>query len=226
MGDVKGKQGALGLFPSGSWTVRQESREIRWSWISILLSQPHQSYGATKAPSFLLQCSPSFSGNSSSAPFHSPDPPLQSGIAPVLFSCLMKAPVFWIYDARAGGRLSGDTPRCVPCNAPRAGAPGPENGQSLGLESPSPTRAPSAPGVDPRREAASPHSTDRRRPLVRAPRPPGARSPRRLTWHVDLPALLVRELAPVPLARGDAWLLHQKRAGHLQYLLARRGSLP
>lgn len=95
----------------------------------------------------------------------------------------------------------------------------------FGIPFPHP-RAPSAPGVDPWRESASPRATDRRRPLVRAPRPPGARSPGRLTWHVDLPALLVRELAPVSLARGDAWLLHQERAGHLQFLLARRGSLP
>lgn len=70
--------------------------------------EPHLSYlnpssvvGSTKAPSFPLQCSPSLSGNSSSFPV--PRPPLRSGIAPVLLSCLMKVQVFWIYDARAEG---------------------------------------------------------------------------------------------------------------------------
>lgn len=42
----------------------------------------------------------------------------------------MKARVFWIYDARAGGRLSGDTPHCVPCSEARAGDPGPESGKA------------------------------------------------------------------------------------------------
>lgn len=36
---------------------------------------------------------------------------------------------------------------------------------------------------------------------------------------IDLAALLVWELAPVPLARGDARLLHEKRAGHFRTLL-------
>lgn len=80
-------------------------------------------------PSFLFQCS-LFQRKLQLCSFPFPGPPLQSGIAPVLLSCLTKARVFWIYDARAGGRLSGDTPHCVPCSEARAGDPGPESGKA------------------------------------------------------------------------------------------------
>lgn len=57
-------------------------------------------------------------------------PAPQSGIAPVPSSRLIKVPTLWIYDARVEGPLSGDTPRCLPCAAARAGggrveSPGP-----------------------------------------------------------------------------------------------------
>lgn len=48
--------------------------------------------------------------------------PPPSGIAPVPSSRLIKVPAFWIYDVRVEGRLSGDTPRCLPCAAAPAGA--------------------------------------------------------------------------------------------------------
>ena len=45
----------------------------------------------------------------------------QSDTAPVPSARLIKAPAFWIYDARVEGRRGGDTPRCLPCAAARAG---------------------------------------------------------------------------------------------------------
>lgn len=198
--------------------------------------EPHLSYlnpssvvGSTKAPSLPLQCSPSLSGNSSSFPVPPPSPPKwHRSSAPLLPH---ESPGFLDLRRESGGG-GGGVLRAV---THPAASPATRRGRAIPslrvaeprLGAPSPR-----PALLPRRASACggnlrpPRATDRRRPLVRAPRPPGAGSPRCLTWHVDLAALLVREFAPVPLARGDAWLLHQERTGHLRSLLARCASLP